>query len=522
MIGIFKVVRANLPPARRAILRAKDVLDRLGDLRVVRGVIAETTKRLHELAHEVHVPRSAFHVAPRVREMREEKVPLASPILAAEAISTPRRRGEYLVGDEVGVRLEIGSGANILHVLFRAHVNLALARAAHVVRGVSDEFVLDAGGFEEIRPDERDGEFGEVGLARARAATLVPVRLRAGQVHAEIIARGEPRDVGQELFAETLVRHAHLAEHVASLVEEQHVLRAAPRGHLRVELQPVPRHAFRRARRELPRGTARRGDAEVMERHQNVAGPVLEERLGQKRLAVDVRDARANRPVAIRQTKPGQRETRAVGIVVQKRLVRIAVHGHRGRGAIVVGAVPVFVRGRVDAAHRAPRRQVELKHERRVVLRAIFLDASVVLRATVFIRVRRVAPVAARRRGGEGHVRERRDGSDGVFVFAVVLVFFVFVSAERRSPARHQRGDVEHGLHAPRKRRRVEHRVEHRFWSVRAETPLERSDATARGRLQTPPRGVRRVVVGVPTADVRVVVHRLVAAANRGGTRHGR
>ena len=116
VIGIFKVVRAHFPTPRRAILRAKDVLDRLGNLRVIRGVIAETTKRLHELAHEVHVPRPAFHVAPRVREVREEELPLASPILAAEAISTPRRRGEYLVGDEIGVRLEIGRGANVLGV----------------------------------------------------------------------------------------------------------------------------------------------------------------------------------------------------------------------------------------------------------------------------------------------------------------------------------------------------------------------------------------------------------------------
>ena len=187
-----------------------------------------------------------------------------------------------------------------------------------------------------------------------------------------------------------------------------------------------------------------------MKRHQNVAGPHLEERLGQKRLAVYVRDARANRPVHIRETKPGQRETRAVGIVVQKRLVRIAVHGHERRTCIVVGAVRVRVLV-VDAAHRAPRRQVKLKHKRGVSLRAfLFRDGRVVP----------VAPVAARRRGGDGDIGERRGDSDRVLTFAVrrgdsdrVLTFAVrrllSVTAERRSPARDERGDVEHRLHAP-------------------------------------------------------------------------
>mmetsp|Transcript_8368 Transcript_8368/g.30599 ORF Transcript_8368/g.30599 Transcript_8368/m.30599 type:complete len:238 (+) Transcript_8368:1107-1820(+) len=214
---------------------------------------------------------------------------------------------------------------------------------------------------------------------------------------------------------------------------------------------------------ELLHRPARRGDAERVEHADDVAAPGSEERLAEKRLAVNVRDAGAHDPVAVAEAQRIERGARSRGVTVEHGFVRVRVHGHDVRvfresaaeeavavvlrflraAAVGGGGVGVAVRVVVlAAAHRAPRLEVELEHERVVVVRVV---------------------VEPRRRLRDGQLAPGLQSSAGVVLVLVLVVvlpplplLLLVDGRDRRVAARDERRDVEKFLHALRERRRVE------------------------------------------------------------------
>lgn len=126
----------------------------------------------------------------------------------------------------------------------------------------------------------------------------------------------------------------------------------------------------------------------MVEAHEDVRRPGAEEGLAEERLAVRVRDARARRAVAVGERERVERGARAALVVLEERLVRVRGRGHDDhlRGATTSSVSGGGVRGGAvlsdgvsgvlglgapvgaAAAHRAPRRKVQVEHERGVVV----------------------------------------------------------------------------------------------------------------------------------------------------------
>ena len=346
------------------------------------------------------------------------------------------------------------------------------------------------------------------------------VRVGLGKVQpAEVVAAFEPRQVLVELTRQRFVRDPERAQDVAPLVEEKHILRGGPRGHLWVRLQPVPGDTPHRARRERVRGPAlRRRQGKVVKRHQHVAGPVAEKRLVHEPLAVHVRHARDDRALARREVQAVVRAGRGVEVIIQQRLERVRAQRHDPAHAhavaehpalriedgnavihipfvvvvepepetervafVLVGSFVLRLELVRRTAHGAPSGEVQPQHERAVFVLVRFSSGVVRLAAgkpRVFPLLRRVPRVG----GARAQVVAR------------------LVRLQRCFAAGDQRRDVEDALHRPRERRGIEREVAQEVARARR---AERGDEARRSRTRGAVVGVssRYALVHVGTRD---------------------
>mmetsp|Transcript_13092 Transcript_13092/g.56923 ORF Transcript_13092/g.56923 Transcript_13092/m.56923 type:complete len:534 (-) Transcript_13092:1198-2799(-) len=443
---VLQVVIANLPPSGPLILRVRDPLDRLAHLLVVRRVQAEGSEAAHEFTAEVHVAATVFHAD--VVDVVAEEIEFDAPLHRVQPFPTPVAVVEHLVRHEIRELIEIRSVPHVVqwHVLTK--VNVRFAQAADVLQGVPFDApsVHDARVVEKIRPDERGGHL------------LVVLPLLGGFIRARLLAVHAPQvpvagELGSDLAqsrASVLALDAELSDRVQSLGDEVNVFAAPLRVHLAVNLQPLPRHAPRRAFRDFLHGPRLRGGAPSRKFSQYPRRPLLEKRLVAHRLAVYERDGGDDRDIVSVEAKRRERSLGLIAVVVEESGVVVPVSGHPHQPTVVLRGV-VWIRFLVNPAPRPERFEIELNHER--LGQIVFLVGRAV----------RGADPADARFAPLGSVLLRDDAS-------VAAVY--------------SRGQVQHTLDALRETVRIEETILEISRAVVLQTPLQPSDASVSLALQ--------------------------------------